>query len=342
MPFMLLSGTASNLSEWNLDPAPDVTTERSLQDLIERIGSEHVERRLKIEVEHEAQLFGQGLIKFNLENVYVAPWILAKALKFAGLYGRARRNADQILVKKHSLAFANLPPAFDNFTILHISDLHADISIGAMRDLVSVVEGLQYDICVLTGDYRGRTYGPFEKSLEIVDELQARLKGPVYGVLGNHDSIRMAPSMEAMGICMLFNECEPIARGGQRIFLAGVDDPHFYRADDIEKAASKIPSDAFSILLAHTPEVYDRAMRARFDLMLCGHTHGGQLCLPGGIPIKLQATIPRFIGAGLWRHGPMIGYTSVGAGTSLQPVRLNCPPEITLHALRTEQRLEFG
>jgi uncharacterized protein len=149
----------------------------------------------------------------------------------------------------------------------------------------------------------------------------------------------MAPSMEAMGICMLFNECEPIVRGGQRIFLAGVDDPHFYRADDIEKAASKIPSDAFSILLAHTPEVYDRAMSARFDLMLCGHTHGGQLCLPGGIPIKLEAAVPRFMGAGPWRHGAMVGYTSVGAGTSLLPVRLNCPPEITLHTLRHEQQL---
>ena len=187
------------------------------------------------------------------------------------------------------MAFANLPPAFDNFTILHASDLHADISLGAMRHLISVVGGLQYDICVLTGDYRGRTYGPFEKSLEIVDELRAQLKGPVYGVLGNHDSIRMAPSMEAMGIRMLFNECEPIVRGGQRIFLAGVDDPHFYRADDIEKAASHIPADAFSILLAHTPEIYDRAMRARFNLTLCGHTHGGQLCLPGGRPIKLPA-----------------------------------------------------
>jgi len=128
------------------------------------------------------------------------------------------------------------------------------------------------------------------------------LKGPVYGVLGNHDSIRMVPSIEAMGICMLFNECEPIVRDGQRIFLAGVDDPHFYRADDIEKAASQVPADAFSILLAHTPEVYDRAMSARFDLMLCGHTHGGQLCLPGGIPIKLEAALPRFMGAGPWRH----------------------------------------
>ena len=321
-----------------LDPVSNVATGASLQDLIERIGSEQVERRLKIEVEHEAQLFGQGLIIFNLENWYAAPWIVRTALKLTGLYFRARRNADHIVVKKHSVAFANLPPAFDNFTILHISDLHADLSVGAMRHLVSVVGSLQYDICVLTGDYRGKTYGPFEKSLEIIHELQAQLKGPVYGVLGNHDSIRMAPSIEAMGICMLFNECEPIVRDGQRIFLAGVDDPHFYRADDIEEAASQIPSDAFSILSAHTPEVYDRAMSARFDLMLCGHTHGGQLCLPGGIPIKLEAALPRFMGAGPWRHGAMVGYTSVGAGTSLLPVRLNCPPEITLHTLRDGQQ----
>ena len=194
------------------DPVSNVATGSSLKDLIERIGSEHVERRLKIEVEHEAQLFGQGLILFNRENWYSAPWTIRTALKLIGLYGRARRNADYVVVKKHSVAFANLPSAFDHFTILHISDLHADISVGAMRHLVNVVGGRQYDICVLTGDYRGKTYGPFEKSLEIVDELQAKLKGPVYGVLGNHDSIRMAPSMEAMGLRMLFNECEPIVR----------------------------------------------------------------------------------------------------------------------------------
>jgi uncharacterized protein len=202
-----------------------------------------------------------------------------------------------------------------------------------MRHLISLVGGLQYNICVLTGGYRGKSYGPFEKSLEIIDELRTKLKAPVYGILGNHDGIRMALSMEAMGIRMLFNECEPIVLGGQRIFLAGVDDPHFYRADDIEKAAAQNPSDAFSILLAHTPEVYDRASRARFDLMLCGHTQGGQLCLLGGIPIKLVAASPRSMGAAPWRYSAMVGYTSAGAGTSLLPVRLNCQPEITLHTL---------
>ena len=90
----------------------------------------------------------------------------------------------------------------------------------------------------------------------------------------------------------------------------------------------------FSILLSHTPEIYDRAAGAGFDLMLSGHTHGGQLCLPGGIPIRLEAKLPRSMAAGLWRHGEMVGYTTRGVGTSLLPVRLNCPPEITLHALR--------
>jgi uncharacterized protein len=174
----------------------------ALQGLVKRIGAEHVERRLKVETEHEAQLFGQGLIFFNLENWYSAPWIVRCALKMTGLYGRARRNADQIVIRRNRLALAKLPPAFDNFTILHLSDLHVDISEGAMRYLVSIVGNLQYDICVLTGDYRGKTCGPFEKSLKGIDELRAQLKGRLYGVLGNHDSIRMAPPLEAMG--MLF------------------------------------------------------------------------------------------------------------------------------------------
>jgi uncharacterized protein len=312
-------------------------TVSALHDLINRIGAEQVERRLRVEAEHEAQLFGQGLIFFNLENWYSAPWIIGTALKLIGLYSRARRNADQVIIRRNALEFANLPPAFENFTILHLSDLHVDISEGAFRHLMGMVGDLKYDICVLTGDYRGKTYGPFETSLRGIEQLRAQLKGPLYGVLGNHDSIHMAPALEAMGIRMLFNECETISRGDDQIYLAGVDDAHFYRADDFERAAKRIPRGAFSILLSHTPEVYDHAASAGFDLMLSGHTHGGQLCLPGGIPIKLEARLPRKMGAGPWHHAGMAGYTSVGAGTSLLPVRLNCPPEITLHILRRRQ-----
>src|SRR5271168_2015826 len=180
----------------------------TLQELMDRIGAGHVERRLQVEAKHEAQLFGQGLIFFNLENWYSAPSIIRGALKLIGLYSRALRNADQIVIRRNVLEFSNLPRAFDNFTVLHLSDLHVDISEDAMRHLVSIVGDLQYDICVLTGDYRGKTYGPFDTSLKGIGELRAQLKGPTYGVLGNHDSIHMAPALEAMGIRMLFNECE--------------------------------------------------------------------------------------------------------------------------------------
>lgn len=308
--------------------------ELGLQDLIKRIGAEHVRRRLNDETEHEAQLFGQGTLFFNLENSLLAPQVIATALKIAGLYGRARKNADRVRVRRNEIASRLLPKGFDGFTILHLSDLHADMSIGAMQRLPGVLADLAYDICVLTGDYRGQTFGPFDKSLEYIAPVIAALRPPIYGILGNHDSIRMTPALEAMGIQMLFNECEVLRRGDEAIYLAGVDDAHFYRADDIGKAGATIPGDAFSILLSHTPEVYRAAAGAGFDLMLSGHTHGGQLCLPGGIAIKLEARLPRAFGAGAWRYDKMAGYTSVGAGTSLLPVRLNCPAEITLHTLR--------
>jgi len=212
--------------------------------------------------------------------------------------------------------------------------MHVDMNEAAMQHLIELVDGMQYDLCVLTGDYRGKTFGPFEAALEGPATVRAHLKQPIYGVLGNHDTIQMVPAMEAMGIQTLLNECTTITRGNQRIYLAGIDDAHYFRVDDIEKAALPIPEGAFSILLSHTPEIYRQAAHANFNLMLSGHTHGGQLCLPGSIPIKLEAVLPRRMGAGAWQYHNMSGYTSVGAGSSVVAVRLNCPPEITLHYLR--------
>jgi predicted MPP superfamily phosphohydrolase len=170
-----------------------------------------------------------------------------------------------------------------------------------------------------------------------VARVRAAIRGEVYGVLGNHDTIRMVPGLEAMGIRMLLNESEIIERAGERVHLAGIDDAHFYRMDNLEKAAADIPHDAFSILITHTPEIYRQAAHADFDVLLSGHTHGGQICLPGRIPITLDSVLPRSLGAGPWRYHDMIGYTSVGAGSSVVPVRFNCPPEITLHRLQSQR-----
>ena len=111
-------------------------------------------------------------------------------------------------------------------------------------------------------------------------------------------------------------------------------DAHFYRADNIEKAASEIPNNAFSILLSHTPELYREAALADFNVLLAGHTHGGQICLPGQVPIIVDSVLPRHMATGRWQYRNLIGYTSVAAGSSIVPVRFNCPPEITLHHLQ--------
>ena len=305
-----------------------------LRKLEIRLGPLHARQRLGIERDHEAQVFGQGLTFFHLENSSWAEWIIRNVLKATGLYWRARQNAERILVKRNDMRFKTLPPLFEGFTILHISDLHVDMNEVAMNRLIELVGSMQYDMCVLTGDYRGRTFGPFQPALDGVARVGTHLKQPICAVLGNHDTIQMVPGLEAMGIRVLLNECATIVRKDQRIYLAGIDDAHFFRVDNIEKAALSIPRGEFSILLSHTPEVYRQAAHANFDLMLSGHTHGGQICLPRSIPIKLEAVLPRRMGAGPWRYSDMTGYTSVGAGSSVVPVRLNCPPEITLHHFR--------
>ena len=110
-----------------------------------------------------------------------------------------------------------------------------------------------------------------------------------------------------MGVQMLLNENQTIERDNQCIYLTGIDDAHYYRADNIEKAATGIPSEDFSILLSHTPEVYQQASYADFNLLLCGHTHDGQICLPGRIPITLDSVLPRHMGSGSWKYRDMIG-----------------------------------
>src|SRR6202047_327056 len=305
-----------------------------LRKLEERLGPLYARQRFGIETDQEAQIFGQGLLFFHIGNWYPVHSVIRNALKLTGLYWRARRNTERILVKRNDVMFKELPPLFDGFTILHLSDMHVDMNEGAMRRLIELVGGVRYDLCVLTGDYRGKSFGPFAATLEGVAQVRAHLKEPVYGVLGDHDTIQMVPGLEAMGIRMLLNECEVIVRGDQQIYLAGIDDAHHFRVDNIEKAALQIPYGEFSILLSHTPEIYRQAAHADFNLLLSGHTHGGQICLPGSIPIILDSVLPRRMGAGAWQYHNMTGYTSVGAGSRVVPVRLNCSPEITLHCLR--------
>jgi predicted MPP superfamily phosphohydrolase len=302
--------------------------EFDLARLVERLGPLLAEQRLGID--------SRGTRSFP-ENWSSIDLLLEIFLKLSGLYWRGLRNAHCIALRRNELFFEDLPASFDGFTILHLSDLHIELSEEAMQSVAEQVDHLDYDVCVLTGDFRAG-YGSFQLTLEGMAKIRNSLREPIYGVLGNHDTIRMVPGLEAMGIQMLLNESAAISRGKQAIYFAGIDDAHCYRVHDMRKVGSQIPKDAFSILLSHTPEIYQQAAEAGFKLLLSGHTHGGQICLPGGIPITLDAVLPRRMGAGSWRYGNMHGYTSVGAGTCILPVRFNCPPEITLHVLRCSQK----
>jgi uncharacterized protein len=315
--------------------AQDVRSEPSdiVEKLEQRLGRVHARQRLGIEGDHEA-IFGHGINFFHPENWYSTHSLFRNALKFTGIYWRGHKNTRRIEVRHNEIRLRHLPARFDGFTILHLSDLHVDMNPGPIERLIELLHKVQYDICVLTGDYRGRTFGPFAATLAGLARVRSHLKELVYGVLGNHDTVRMVPGMEDMGIRMLLNECETIARGDQQIHLAGIDDAHYYRADNIEKVASEIPHEEVSILLSHTPEIYRQAAHADFDVLLGGHTHGGQICLPGSIPITLDSVLPRRMGSGPWKYHTMIGYTSVGVGSSIVTVRFNCRPEITLHHLR--------
>jgi len=234
------------------------------------------------------------------------------------------------------LRIPGLPPALQGFRILHLSDLHTDMNEAAVHVLCDRLRTVEHDICVLTGDYRGKTFGPYDAALEGVRRVRAQLGEEVYGVFGNHDTVRMLPELERMGIRMLVNESVVVGRGSGDFHLAGIDDAHYYRVDNIEKAVLAIPEDQPSILLSHTPEIYRQAAHAGFDALLCGHTHGGQICLPGGVPLTWDARCPRYMAAGAWRYQRMAGYTSVGAGSSIVAVRLNCPPEVVVHRLTTD------
>ncbi|MGB3021154.1 MAG: metallophosphoesterase [Methyloceanibacter sp.] len=306
--------------------------------LEKRLGAPHARQRLEIEKDHEAQVFGQGINFFHFENLPLSHIVIRAVLMMTGLYRRGIRNAAKVDIRHNRIESPHLPRAFDGFTIAQLSDLHVEMSEAAMKRVVELIGNARYDICVLTGDYRGGTCGPYDTTLAAMARIRASLRGPIYAVLGNHDTVCMVPGLEAMGIRMLLNESDVLERSGQRLHLSGIDDAHFYAMDDIEKAAAAIPDDEFSILISHTPEVYRQAAHAGFNLLLSGHTHGGQICLPGGIPITLDSVLPRSMGAGPWKYRDMIGYTSVGAGSSVVPVRFNCPPEVTLHCLHLSSR----
>jgi predicted MPP superfamily phosphohydrolase len=250
-------------------------------------------------------------------------------LKRLGQYERGWSNAANIVLRDLELRFARLPRAFEGFSILHISDPHFDGLPGIEDRIIELGRGREFDLCVLTGDYRTELHGPIRAVMASLQKVvrAIRSREGFLGVLGNHDDCHMVAPMEAMGIRMLINESVILERGGDRLRVVGTDDVHYYYTDQSLHALEAARED-FTIALVHSPELFDFAAEAGVALYLTGHTHGGQVCLPGGhAPLK-HLRSGRHLFTGHWRHGEMQGVTNTGAGTSGIPVRFNTQSEI--------------
>jgi predicted MPP superfamily phosphohydrolase len=272
----------------------------------------------------------------NFENIIYYHLVMKGLFKCMGIYNKGKRNALQVRLKSLDLSFPELPEAFENYRILFLSDLHLDGLEGLSERLVEIVSKIKVDVCLLGGDYRMEMYGPFDKANRKLGELIKYIDAPdgVFGVLGNHDCLEIAPEIEDSGVCMLINDSITLQRGGDAISIIGVDDPHYYKCHNMEKAFMDVPAGAFSVLMAHSPEIIQDTNGRKIDLCLCGHTHGGQIRLPYIGTVFTHCKAPRRFASGLWKHGSITGYTSIGAGASGVPVRFNCPPEVVLATLR--------
>jgi predicted MPP superfamily phosphohydrolase len=298
-----------------------------------RMGRVLLAERLMQQAKKTAHLLHQGEGIFRLERYIPLDSLVSLGLAVSGLGILTRRNFLDVRLTTREWTLPHLPPAFEGFRLLHLTDLHLDLDAALTPVIERQVRAVAHDAAVVTGDFRNKTDGDYQPCLRETARVVRALAPQRWGILGNHDFIEMVPSLESAGLPMLLNEVATIGRQGQKLWIAGIDDPHFYKTHDIEKVRAAAPADACVILLSHSPDTYAEAEPFGFDLQLSGHTHGGQLCLPGGIPLVLPCKIDRQFVRGPWRHGRLQGYTSPGTGSCGVAARLNCPPEITLHIL---------
>jgi predicted MPP superfamily phosphohydrolase len=261
-----------------------------------------------------------------------------------------RFECARLQLRRVEIPLSHLPEAFDGFRIAQLSDFHYDdFSAGPIRKSVQLVNALDPDLVVLTGDFvtvslfslghkphrhASRAAGPCA-------EVLAGLKAPrgSFAVLGNHDAGAdphfITSALQAHGIKVLRNASLPIEKDSSRMWMAGVADA-LEAQPDLSAAIGRIPRGETTILLAHEPDFADQAAFHPVDLQLSGHSHGGQIWVPGiGAPWlpPLARRYPR----GLYKIRDLTLYTNIGIGTIRAPVRINCVPEVTLITLRARR-----
>jgi uncharacterized protein len=308
---------------------------RDLQKVIDRCGEDFVAKRLQIQVEHSAKVLGPGLGYFHLENLDWLLQVLGGIIKLCGGWERGFLNIKSQRIVFNRVEIARLPKTFNGLRILHLSDLHLDVFEGMGTHVGRLCSTLECDIALITGDYRYHTHGNYYPVFREIEALAKFLdcKYGCYGILGNHDFLEFVPQLEVNGIKILLNESVAVTKDGEQFFVIGLDDAHFYGLQNYDAGFSQVPERATKILMIHSPETLEDAYNYGTDFVVSGHTHGGQVCLPGGMPLWLNTNCPGKYCRGRWDYRGMLGYTSNGTGSSGLPLRFNCPPEIVVHTL---------
>jgi len=264
------------------------------------------------------------------------------APKWASLsFIRTLINPIEAEVVPLTLTLRRLSPAFNDYRLVQISDIHmgsAGMNEERLTRIVEQVNAQQPDLVAITGDFMTRgEIAPIARAL--YNPLrQLRARDGVLAVLGNHDQYHDPQEMSALirsaGIRVLINEAWSVQRGEAWLHFGGTDS-YSYRRARLEAILKQIPAADAAILLAHEPDFAVHSARCgRFDLQLSGHSHGGQIVVPRlnqallAVPNGLR--YPR----GQYQVGSMIQYTNRGLGMSIPPVRINCAPEITVFTLR--------
>jgi hypothetical protein len=298
-----------------------------------RLGSALLRQRLIEQTHHVAGASHQEDFFRRIDRHVDFDRLVNLAVKLAGCHGWGYRNFQDLRIVEHRLCHPRLPRELEGFRILQLSDIHLDLDPQITPIIQQKLDGLNYDVAVITGDFRNTTDADHELSVRETQALISSIRRPLFGVLGNHDFIEIVLPLEQAGLRFLLNEVEVLTHNGAELHLGGVDDPHFYKTHDLARVREAIPDHAFSILLCHSPETYRESAAHGFDIMLSGHTHGGQICLPGGIALITVCKVPRRLVKGGWKYHDLVGYTSPGTGSCGVPLRFFCPPEITLHTL---------
>jgi uncharacterized protein len=251
----------------------------------------------------------------------------------------AEVSRHEISIERRTIHLKRLPDAFHGFRIVQISDFHYGQFTEPyfLREIVRHVNRLNPDAVVFNGDYVTMGFLPEENTIRDADPCAEILSGVtcplLYTVLGNHDSGYAEPAVKSAlanhRLPLLYNSNLPLERDGKRLWFAGTGDACDKKVD-LAKAvpeASQIDGEPV-ILLVHEPDILPKVARYGADLMLSGHTHGGQIRIPFLPPIHLPPLGRRYV-HGLFRMGDTQLYVNRGVGTVAVPMRFNCPPEIT-------------